>query len=117
MNKHGRHIVSRSGDGQGADAPTASDRDAVRRQSPAADGDGEPQAGGATEALLELARAGDVEAFARLFEEHRPLLYRVACRLVGENDGEDVVMDTYLKVWRAIPRFQEIGRASCRERV
>ena len=46
-----------------------------------------------TEQLLDRARHGDVEAFAAVFEQFRPLLYRVACRLVGVDD-EDVVMDT-----------------------
>lgn len=59
-----------------------------------------------TEYLLERARQGDVEAFATVFEQFRPLLHRVACRVVGANDGEDVVMDTYLKAWKAIPRFR-----------
>ena len=58
------------------------------------------------EQLLERARTGDVEAFAAVFEQYRPLLLRVACRLVGPDDGEDVVMDTYLKLWKAIPRFR-----------
>lgn len=58
------------------------------------------------EQLLDQARHGDVEAFAAVFEQFRPMLYRVACRLVGVDDGEDVVMDTYLKVWKAIPRFR-----------
>lgn len=59
-----------------------------------------------TEELLDQARRGDVDAFAAVFEQHRPLLHRIACRLVGADDGEDVVMDTYLKVWKAIPQFR-----------
>jgi len=59
-----------------------------------------------TEQLLDRARRGDVDAFAAVFEQHRPLLHRIACRLVGADDGEDVVMDTYLKVWKAIPQFR-----------
>lgn len=56
--------------------------------------------------LLDRARHGDVDAFAAVFEQFRPLLHRIACRLVGIDDGEDVVMDTYLKAWKAIPRFR-----------
>jgi RNA polymerase sigma-70 factor (ECF subfamily) len=62
--------------------------------------------GAATEQLLDRARQGDVEAFAAVFEQFRPLLHRIACRVVGADDGEDVVMDTYLKAWKAIPRFR-----------
>jgi RNA polymerase sigma-70 factor (ECF subfamily) len=64
------------------------------------------------QALLEQARRGDAEAFARLFEPWRATLYSVACRLVGESDAEDVVMDTYLKAWRALPGFS--GRSALR---
>mgnify|MGYP006275680457 FL=1 len=60
--------------------------------------------------LLREARNGDADAFARLFEQYRPLLYRIAYRLVGANDCDDVVMDTYLKVWRALPSYK--GKAS-----
>ena len=56
--------------------------------------------------LLDRARHGDTEAFAAAFEQYRPLLYRVACRLTGPDDAEDVVMDTYLKTWKAIPRLR-----------
>ena len=55
--------------------------------------------------LLVKARTGDAAAFAELFESFRPLLYRLAYRLVGPDDCDDVVMDTYLKAWRAIPEF------------
>jgi RNA polymerase sigma-70 factor (ECF subfamily) len=58
------------------------------------------------EQLLDRARHGDAEAFAAVFEQFRPLLHRVACRVVGVDDGEDVVMDTYIKAWKAIPRFR-----------
>ena len=60
--------------------------------------------------LLAKARDGDVEAFATVFEEYRSLLHRIACRLVGPHECDDVVMDTYIKVWRSIPRFR--GSAS-----
>lgn len=60
--------------------------------------------------LLERARSGDVDAFAELFEDMRSTLFSVACRLVGPVDADDVVMETYLKAWQAIPRFS--GRSS-----
>ena len=63
-----------------------------------------------TKKLLARARGGDMDAFAALFEGFRPLLHRLAYRLVGPNDCEDVVMDTYLKVWKALPGFR--GRSS-----
>jgi RNA polymerase sigma-70 factor (ECF subfamily) len=63
-----------------------------------------------TKTLLARARNGDVEAFAAVFEAYRGLLHRLAYRLVGPNDCDDVVMDTYLKTWRSIPNFR--GHAS-----
>jgi RNA polymerase sigma-70 factor (ECF subfamily) len=59
---------------------------------------------------LDRARAGDVEAFAELFEALRPMVFAVACRMVGPNDAEDVVMSVYLKAWRALPGFN--GRST-----
>ncbi|MCX7819095.1 MAG: sigma-70 family RNA polymerase sigma factor [Kiritimatiellae bacterium] len=56
--------------------------------------------------LLRRARAGDVEAFAALFEPLRPAVYAVARRLVGESDAEDVVMDTYLRAWTHLPGYR-----------
>ncbi len=60
--------------------------------------------------LLARARRGDVDAFAALFEAMRPLVHRVAYRLSGPNDCDDVVMETYIKAWRALPKFG--GRSS-----
>lgn len=56
------------------------------------------------------ARQGDVDAFARVFEALRPSVYAVASRLAGPDDADDIVMDTYLKAWQALPSFS--GRAS-----
>jgi RNA polymerase sigma-70 factor (ECF subfamily) len=58
-----------------------------------------------TAALLNRAQRGDVEAFAALFEPLRQNTWLVAVRLVGPDDAEDIVMETYLKAWQAIPRF------------
>jgi RNA polymerase sigma-70 factor (ECF subfamily) len=62
--------------------------------------------------LIEKARQGDMDAFTGLFEAARPMVYAVAYRLVGPNDAEDVVMDTYLKAWKAMPAFS--GRSAPR---
>ncbi|MFC1453437.1 RNA polymerase sigma factor [Verrucomicrobiota bacterium] len=59
--------------------------------------------------LLERAQAGEMEAFAALFESLRPAVFAVACRLAGPGEAEDIVMETYLRAWQALPRF---GRRS-----
>ena len=54
----------------------------------------------------DTATTGDMDEFAARFEPLRPMIFRVACRLVGETDAEDVVMDTFLKAWQALPGFR-----------
>ena len=56
--------------------------------------------------LLRRAQAGEMEAFTELFESFRPSIYAAASRLAGPDDVEDVVMETYLKAWQALPRFR-----------
>lgn len=60
--------------------------------------------------LISAAFEGGVEEFAILFESFRPMLTAVASRLVGPHAGDDVVMETYLKAWRALRTFK--GRSS-----
>lgn len=62
-----------------------------------------------SERLTKAAR-GDAEAFARAFEELRPSVFAVACRVAGIDDADDVVMETYLRAWQALPGFE--GRSS-----
>lgn len=66
---------------------------------------------------LEKARQGDMDAFAQLFEAYRPQMHRVAFRLAGADDCDDVVMDCFLKVWRALPSFrggEKLGSWLCK---
>jgi len=58
------------------------------------------------ENLLHRAKAGDMDAFAELFEPLRPKIYAVACRLTGPDEADDVVMDTFLKAWEVLPGFR-----------
>ena len=60
--------------------------------------------------LLSMAQKGDVDAFAALFEGCRPAVHAVASRMVGIDDADDVVMETYLKAWQAVPKFN--GKSS-----
>ena len=52
------------------------------------------------------ARQGNMDAFAELFEPLRSKVHAVACRMVGPQDAEDIVMDTFLKAWQALPGFR-----------
>lgn len=60
---------------------------------------------------LEALKAGDRQAFARLVDETSGHIYRVAVQILGDDqDAEDVLQETYLKAFRALPDFE--GRSS-----
>jgi RNA polymerase sigma-70 factor, ECF subfamily len=65
------------------------------------------------EARLELARAGDDEAFRELTDPHRRELQLHCYRILGSTqDAEDLVQETLLAAWRSLEAFE--GRASVR---
>lgn len=50
--------------------------------------------------------AGDRGALGELYDESSPLIYRMARRMLGDSgDAEEVVLDAYLKLWKAADRF------------
>lgn len=53
-----------------------------------------------------------MDAFLALFEDSRATIHSVAWRLVGPDEAEDVVMETYLRAWKSIPCFS--GRSAVR---
>jgi RNA polymerase sigma-70 factor, ECF subfamily len=60
---------------------------------------------------LDALKAGDREAFARLVDETSAHIYRVALQILGDDqDAEDVLQETYIKAYRALPEFE--GRSS-----
>ena len=63
--------------------------------------------------LLEAARAGDEDAFARLVEPHRGALHAHCYRMLGSvPDAEDALQEALLSAWRGLPGFE--GRSSLR---
>jgi RNA polymerase sigma-70 factor, ECF subfamily len=62
--------------------------------------------------LVERARAGDLAAFETLVERHRATVFRVAARLVGNHEAEDVTQDAFLRAYHRLGRFR--GEASFR---
>jgi RNA polymerase sigma-70 factor (ECF subfamily) len=53
------------------------------------------------------ARAGDREAFRVLVERHQGRAYRLALRVLRDEEGaRDVVQDAFLKAWGSLDRFE-----------
>ncbi len=61
--------------------------------------------------LLDAARAGDEDAFARLTEPYRRPLHVHCYRMLGSvTDAEDALQETLLRAWRGLAKFE--GRSS-----
>jgi RNA polymerase sigma-70 factor (ECF subfamily) len=61
-----------------------------------------------TATTLDLARAGDEDAFRALTDPYRRELQLHCYRMLGSaQDAEDMVQETMLAAWRALPRFEE----------
>ena len=58
--------------------------------------------------LVELAREGDQAAFEALIRVHQDRLYAIALRMTGHvQDAQDVVQESLLHAWQALPRFRQ----------
>jgi RNA polymerase sigma-70 factor (ECF subfamily) len=60
---------------------------------------------------IEKLRAGDRQEFSQLVETFSAPIYRLALNMLAdENEAEDVLQQTFLKAYRAMPNFE--GRSS-----
>jgi RNA polymerase sigma-70 factor (ECF subfamily) len=58
------------------------------------------------ELLVARVRAGDVGAFETLVERHRDVVVRVAARVVGADEAEDVAQEAFLRAFHRLPQFR-----------
>jgi RNA polymerase sigma-70 factor (ECF subfamily) len=56
--------------------------------------------------LARRASRGDVEAFTKLVRAHSSLVYRVALRMLGNEDAQDASQEVWIRVWRNIKAFR-----------
>src|SRR3954470_3192446 len=59
--------------------------------------------------LVRSTLAGDLRAFEHLVERHRDLVLRVAARIVGDDDAEDVAQDAFLRAYHRLARWRGEG--------
>ena len=63
------------------------------------------------EISLPALKGGDRAEFARLVDAYSAPIYRLGLRMLGDpQDAEDVLQETFLKAYRALPAFE--GRSS-----
>ena len=63
------------------------------------------------DALLKELQAGDPLAYAQFVEENQGQVYNLALRMLNDpQDAEDVLQETFLSAYKALPEFQ--GRSS-----
>lgn len=56
--------------------------------------------------LIEASRNNDATAFRRLVEAHQAMIFRLAFRLLGnEESAKDVVQETFIRVWTHLSDF------------
>jgi RNA polymerase sigma-70 factor, ECF subfamily len=59
--------------------------------------------------LVEQARAGRLDAFEVLVRRHQGVAYRVARRLVGPDDADDVTQDAFLRAFHRLGHYRGEG--------
>ncbi|MEL6185789.1 MAG: sigma-70 family RNA polymerase sigma factor [Myxococcota bacterium] len=63
--------------------------------------------------VLSRAQAGDETAFRTIYRHHHRQVFAFLARMLGErgHEAEDLLQETFVRVFRALPRFREDGPA------
>ena len=62
--------------------------------------------------VLKRAQAGDQDAFSMLYTEYATPLFRyIYFRLPRKEDAEDILQTVFLKAYKALPRFRDLGKS------
>jgi len=56
--------------------------------------------------LVRRATRGELSAFEQLVDRHRPVVIRVAARIVGSDEAEDVSQDAFLRAFHRLDGFR-----------
>ena len=59
--------------------------------------------------LVQRTKQGDLRAFEELVERHRDVVFRVAARIVGPREAEDVSQDAFLRAFHRLGSFRGEG--------
>ena len=59
------------------------------------------------ETLVRRARSGDLAAFGELVHRHEAVVVRVAARIVGPADAEDIAQDAFIRAFHGLDGFRD----------
>lgn len=59
--------------------------------------------------LVGATLAGDLRAFEHLVRRHRDVVVRVAARIVGDEEAEDIAQDAFLRAYHRLERWRGEG--------
>jgi len=60
--------------------------------------------------LIRSVKAGDAEAFGEIYTRHMNAVFRFFfARLNNRQDAEDLTEETFFRVWRSLPTFEDQG--------
>jgi len=63
--------------------------------------------------LIDQVRAGDLQSFEELIDRYRNQVFNFVYRILGSRDeAEDILQDTFMKVYQHLPRYKKQSKFS-----